>query len=586
MSNVQESSKSDTDMLLSVEDDAAVNSHTSMAKEPSSTSNDAASPTADSYIGSFISVTSKCEIRYEGVLYYLNPQDSTLGLKDVRSYGTEGRKKNGQQVPPSDRVYEYILFRGSDIKGQHSVCAFLLCVSHFGVVLFQIGTYKLKLLHQFKKRSRALKFIKINVSYWWIYDRESNLYSEPSAMNARSYSSILPSHHSGTQLGIWSSSQSTNSAASSYGMPTQMQGFSGAPGSNAAAQQHSLTSSATLYPMQNQSTAIASTNVSNNVSPGHSLATSTSIYLNATPTLSSELSKPFTDSLPSKISLPFHHSTLINSNGLTMPFPLTSQNTSSIESQVVNKVVLDPVSLLPVQSPPYSTPSISDPTSDPLFKQQQTLLTPNHSQPKLSENPTKTLYPNQKVMGVMSSVPLNFSSSVTTPAVQPPLLPLPPPSQKLQFSSQFTEEFDFQAMNEKFKKDEVWGYLGKANQRDKVERIQENGTSSHDSGEDNPDLISDTEPKPAYKKDDFFDNISCNVVGRGARNGQIRSSERVKLDSETFGTFQRRTQIGYGAYRAGYGGHRGGRGDHRGPYNWGRGYNYSNRGRGGYNTRR
>ncbi|KAL0393791.1 UNVERIFIED_CONTAM: Decapping 5-like protein [Sesamum latifolium] len=509
-----------------------------MAKEPSSTSNDTAppssSPSADSYIGSFISVTSKCEIRYEGVLYYLNPQDSTLGLKDVRSYGTEGRKKNGQQVPPSDRVYEYILFRGSDIKvilldpyrntfsnsDAYLACAILdLQVKTASPVQREEQIFTDPAIIQsniYEGPSSSSKSLSATGGSL----TESNLYSEPSAMNARSYSNILPSHHSGTQLGIWSSSQSTNSAVSSYGMPTQTQAYSGAPGSNAAAQQQSLISSTTLYPMQNQPTAIASTNLSNNVSPGHSLATLSSIYLNATPTLSSELSKPFTDSLSSKISPPFHRSTLINSNGLTMPFSLTSQNTSSIESHVVNKVVLDPVSSLPVQSD--STPSVSDPISDPLFKQQQTLLT----------------------------------QTATTPAVQPPLLPLPPPSQKLQFSTQFTEEFDFQAMNEKFKKDEVWGYLGKANQRDKVERIQENGTSGHDSGEDNPDLMSDTEPKPAYKKDDFFDNISCNVVGRGARNGQIRSSERVKLDSETFGTFQRRTQIGYGAYRAGYGGHR------------------------------
>jgi protein LSM14 len=55
-----------------------------------------------------------------GILHEINSDEATVSLENVKSFGTEGRKakegKPEEETVPSEQIYEYIVFRGTDVK--------------------------------------------------------------------------------------------------------------------------------------------------------------------------------------------------------------------------------------------------------------------------------------------------------------------------------------------------------------------------------------------------------------------------------------------------------------------------------------
>ncbi|KAI3516782.1 hypothetical protein L1887_15809 [Cichorium endivia] len=445
-----------------------------MAAESSRSS----SSSADSYIGSLISLTSKSEIRYEGILYNINTEESSIGLRNVRSFGTEGRKKDGPQLMPSDKVYEYILFRGSDIKD------------------LQV------------KSSPPVQ------------PTQPIIHNDPA---------IIQSHYPRPP--------STLPPPPTISLPDHT--IQNPP---------TLQSGPTLYP------------------PG--------------PNLGSWAPMP-----PPP-----------NPNNTTLQMPMYWPGFYAPPNGVPPYPTYN--ALLPGGAPinmPENKPPISvGPT--------ESLPTPSLVTPGQLLQSTQAVHKEVEVVQVAPEPSSESAIPVPVPVVteaqaQPPILPLPPQARiapKVNGGSyqnrqsynyrgrergrgyggsrsvvKFTEEFDFNAMNEKFNKDEIWGTLGKVNKSKENDENVIDEDEYEDENENENETAADLpklDVKGVYSKDDFFDTLSCNSQ---SNNGRTRFSEQMKLDTETFGEFSR--------YR---GGGRGGRGGYRGRGGGG----YYGRGGGGYNS--
>ncbi|KAL1135840.1 hypothetical protein V6Z11_A12G200100 [Gossypium hirsutum] len=554
-----------------------------MAAENSSSKS---ASTADSYIGSLISLTSKSEIRYEGVLYNINPDESSIGLRNVRSFGTEGRKKDGPQVPPSDKVYEYILFRGSDIKD-------LQVKSSPPTQPTPPINNDPAIIQSHFPHSVSTTTSMPSAASGPLTDLTSH--NTQMGLAGFNFQAALPLYQPGGNIGSWGASpQPPTANGSGLAMPMYWQGYYASP--NALPHLHQQT-------LLRPSPGLTSSHMF--TSSSLSSATSSSLPPAPSATLASEtLSASLPNKAPSPAPPP---ATLSASSPALAPLTSSSPELNSIAPPIANK--RSEIPTLPYQSASQVASSvIGVSNSIHVETSTQSLVTPGQllqsgSTVVPSSQPAVTAHKDVEVVQVSSSLSPEPSVPVVSEA-QPPLLSLPvsshvaPKPNGASFQprhgyrgyergrgrgrgrgtgssrpvTKFTEDFDFVAMNEKFKKDEVWGHLGnssKSHTKDKeADAVDEYGSQDEDDAE-----IPKIQTKPVYNKDDFFDTLSCNALDNDSQNGRPRFSEQMKLDTETFGDFSRHR----GGRGRGTGRGRGGR--YRGGY-YGRGYGYVGRGRG------
>lgn len=575
---------------------------------------------ADSYIGSLISLTSKSEIRYEGVLFNINTEEASIGLRNVRSFGTEGRRKDGAQVPASDKVYEYIVFRGSDIKDlqvKSSPPVQATTPIHNDPAIIQSHYAAPTAPSTLPGASASASSSSVSSAPGSLSDFSMQTLS---GVPRSDFQTSIPLFAPGGGLASWNGSTPITTNGSGLSVPVYWQGYYGPSGALQAHQPSlfrpgqglsmppSMQSPSLQQPVQYPS-------LNSFLPAGVSNLSATQSMEFPPPLLQPIVSS--TVSMQSNV-LPAQSSALdVDSSLNVIASKAPAQGVPAAVSHNVNPSVspalpnvLDKTtvsSFLPNQAKPASSPSVpfnglseslstvGGTSSSPALVTPGQFLQPGctvSQAPQIVQKDVEVVQVSSLASAPPPAATAAAAATVSTEA-QAPLLPLPSPSNAKvngvashsthtryvnrdgrdrgrgnEFArpvANFTEDFDFDAMNEKFKKDEVWGHLGKNKAR------ADDGMDPQDEDEVDIDMPK-IDVKPLYKKDEFFDTLSCNALDHDSRSGRPRFSEQRRLDTETFGDFPRNW-----GYRGGRGPGRGGRS--RGGY-YGRGYGYVGRGRG------
>ncbi|KAJ0252656.1 Decapping 5-like protein [Hirschfeldia incana] len=582
----------------------------------------------DTFVGSFISLVSNSEIRYEGILYHINVNDSTLGLKNVRSCGTEGRKKDGTQVPPSDTVYDYILFRGSDIKDlqvnptssplprqeiqreqdvnqtSHARPAMSSPPSGYGMgrggQWVNTPALSSKPVPATQHSSVPLGFQPPPSDAGSLKESPASLIGSTNSFQAVQSKPVPASQYSTVPLGFQpppsNAGSLTESQESLIGSGNSFQGAQSNAGLSmpmpSFVQGNKLPSTGVPPGMMHREVSSSSAKLSDpqiidmSASPVMGLVDDTSQVVTLTPDVASDqayssnpspLGQTQRHTPPGLASSPSNLSTLSEAQ---LPASYI-QNSYPVAPQAVGNGVYDSLSNHHNRSIPYSIPAMTS-HSAPLVPGPFSNSPQSFSDMKpLLQSRQQMVNRGQEMFGGTNPVSMGVPSRSLATTYQTPLVPLAATAHQSRIpgsSNEFTEEFDFEAMNEKFNKTELWGFLGKNSQ---ISHREE--TVVEPSGEG----------KRAYNKDDFFDTISCNPLDRVARSGQqqldSRFPEHMRQNPEAYGNhFQMplQPQPGQGAYLAAQTNYRGGYDNNNyNNYYSNSGYGYYSGGRGrGRNT--